>query len=74
MANHPSQNDNKQNYTRWLGFGIEFAGVVGIFCYIGYKLDEALNTSPGFLLGGFFVAFVGMFYLLVKEARNMRDK
>jgi F0F1-type ATP synthase assembly protein I len=74
MTEPPSQNDDKQNYVRWLGFGIEFAGVVGLFCYIGYKLDEALNTSPGFLLGGFFVGFVGMFYLLLKEARNIRDK
>jgi F0F1-type ATP synthase assembly protein I len=74
MTDPLSQNDNKQNYARWLGFGIEFAGVVGLFCYIGYKLDEVLNTSPWFLLGGFFVGFIGMFYLLIKEARNIRDK
>jgi F0F1-type ATP synthase assembly protein I len=70
MTDPLSQNDNKQNYGRWLGFGIEFAGVVGLFCYMGYKLDEVMNASPWFLLAGFFVGFIGMFYLLLKEARN----
>lgn len=74
MTDPQSQNGNKQNYVRWLGFGIEFAGVIAIFCYIGYKLDETLHTSPWFLLTGFFVGFIGMFYLLLKEARNIRGK
>jgi F0F1-type ATP synthase assembly protein I len=74
MTDHSSQNDNKQNYARWLGFGIEFGGVVALFCYIGYKLDEVLSTSPWFLLGGFFVGFIGMLYLIFKEARNIRGK
>jgi len=67
-----SENDGKQNYARWAGLGIEFGGVVGLFCYMGYKLDEAFKTSPAFLLGGFFVGFIGMLYLIIKQARNIR--
>ena len=73
MTEHYSKND-KQNYTWWIGIGIEFGGVIVIFCYMGYKLDEALGTSPGFFLGGFFIAFAGMLYLIIKEARKMQDK
>ena len=74
MTDRPQQNNKKQEYTRWLGFGIEFGGTIAIFCYIGYKLDEVLNTSPWLLLAGFFVAFVGMFYLIFKQTRNIKDK
>jgi F0F1-type ATP synthase assembly protein I len=74
MTERPPQNNNKQDYARWLGLGIEFAGVVGLFCYIGYKLDEALNTSPWLLLVGFFVAFIGMLYLIIKQAWGIRGK
>jgi F0F1-type ATP synthase assembly protein I len=59
--------ENKQNYGRWLGFGIEFAGVLAVFSYMGYKLDEQLNSSPWFLIAGFFVGFAGMFYIILKD-------
>jgi F0F1-type ATP synthase assembly protein I len=74
MTDHTPQSDDKQNYARWLGFGIEFGGTIAIFCYIGYKLDEALKTSPLFLLAGFFVAFISMLYLIFKQARNIKGK
>jgi len=74
MTERPPQNNNKQDYARWLGLGIEFAGTVAVFCYIGYKLDEALNKSPWFLLSGFFVAFIGMLYLIIKQTRGIRGK
>lgn len=59
-----SENDGKQNYARWAGLAPDrnIRGVVGLFCYMGYKLDEAFKTSPAFLLGGFFVGFIGMLY------------
>ena len=64
-----SQQDNgRGDYLRWAGVGIEFCGVLGVFCYLGYKLDEALDTSPWFLLAGFFVGFLGMLYVLIKQA------
>ena len=52
---------------RWMGLGIEFGGVIAVFCFMGYLLDKKLNSSPWFLLIGFFVAFIGMFYMIVKD-------
>lgn len=52
---------------RWMGFGLEFGGVIIVFCYIGYKIDAKFNSSPYFLLTGFFVAFIGMLYTVIKQ-------
>ena len=65
---------NSQGYTRWLGFGVEFCGVLAVCSYLGYKLDEWLKTSPWFLLAGFFIGFAGMIYLVIKEASNLGRK
>jgi F0F1-type ATP synthase assembly protein I len=42
---------------RWMGIGIEFCLVVGVFCLIGYFLDKLENTSPGGMILGFFCWF-----------------
>lgn len=61
---------DKNDLVRWTGFGFEFCGVILVLCYIGYKIDNALSSSPYFLLGGFFIGFIGMFYLLYKQVNN----
>lgn len=55
---------------RWMSAGVEFCGVIGIFCFGGYKLDEHFDTSPAWLLTGFFVSFAGMVYLFYKESKH----
>jgi F0F1-type ATP synthase assembly protein I len=56
---------------KWSGLGFEFAGVIVLFCFFGYKIDEKFQTSPWFLLAGFFIAFVGMMYIIIKDTRNL---
>lgn len=58
---------DKNDLVKWTGFGFEFCGVIAVLCYIGYKIDAAISSSPFFLLGGFFVGFTGMLYLIYKE-------
>jgi len=70
----PGEKNDRFVYTKWVGFGIEFCGVLGIFCYMGYKLDQWLNSSPWFLLAGFFMSFAGMLYTILKETMNIRRK
>jgi F0F1-type ATP synthase assembly protein I len=73
MSPQENQPDNKkwQTIMRWTGLGIEFAGVIALFCYFGYKLDEHFQTSPWLLLAGFFVAFIGMMYIVIKDTRKL---
>jgi F0F1-type ATP synthase assembly protein I len=55
---------------RWMGAGVEFCGVICLFCFAGYWLDKRLNTSPFLLLTGFFIGFVGMVYLFYKDSKK----
>jgi F0F1-type ATP synthase assembly protein I len=74
QINNPEPGRSKFNYSKWLGIGFEFCGVLGVFCYLGYKADEVFNTSPWLLLAGFFVGFIGMFYTILKQGWNIRRK
>lgn len=70
----PQKKDNDRvDYYRWLGFGIEFCGVIGIMCYLGFKLDQYLNTGPWLLLVFFFLGFSGMMYITVKDLQKKSD-
>jgi len=70
----PQEKNNKKIYSGWFGLGIEFCAVVGLFCYIGYKLDEKFNTSPWLLLTGFFIGFTGMMYIIIKDTLIKQNK
>jgi F0F1-type ATP synthase assembly protein I len=72
--NRSSGQKNQQPTPKLLITGFEFGCTVAIFCYIGYKLDAKWQTSPYFLLGGFFLSFAGMLYSLFKQMRNTRQK
>jgi F0F1-type ATP synthase assembly protein I len=64
------KNDAQRSGLQWMGAGIEFCGVIGIFSYIGYRLDKFLDTGGPFLLiTGFFIGFIGMTYLFYKESK-----
>ena len=58
---------------RWMGVGIEFCIVVGFFCFIGYFLDKLEDTSPGWMILGFFVGFGVMLYIMVKRSQKDDD-
>jgi F0F1-type ATP synthase assembly protein I len=73
MSQQENQSENKKWKTimKWSGLGVEFAGVIILFCFFGYKLDEKFQTSPWFLLAGFFLGFIGMLYIIIKDTRNL---
>ena len=58
---------------RWMSFGIELAGVMGVFGYSGYWADQKLgHGGPWLMLAGMAIGFVGMIYLLFKETAKWR--
>ncbi len=58
---------------RWLGLGVEFAVVVCIFAYAGYWIDRLIGgEEPEFLITGFFVGFLVMFYYTYKSTKELR--
>ena len=60
--------DSDRSSLRWMGFGVEFVGVMGLFTYAGYWADGKFGTGPWLMIAGMAVAFVGMMYLMIKEA------
>lgn len=64
------KDDEERKGLRWMGAGIEFCGVIGLFCYMGYRLDKYFGLEiPYLLLTGFFVSFIGMVYLFYKDSK-----
>ena len=59
---------NRAEGAQWFGFAIEFGGVLAIFTFGGYKLDQVLDTQPWLMLAGFFLALVGLIYRTIKAA------
>lgn len=59
---------------RWMGVGIEFCLVIGIFCLVGYFLDKKEGTAPGWMIIFFFIGFGIMIYTMLKRAKKDEDE
>lgn len=56
------------NYLKYSSLAIQLVVVIGIFGWLGYKLDTYFNLRfPAFLLTLVIVAFVAMMYQLYKS-------
>ena len=69
QSKKPEKDKNNWGNLRWMGAGVEFCGVICIFCYGGYRLDRYFDTTPFLFLTGFFISFGGMLYLFYKDAK-----
>lgn len=62
VASRPSpQRYSARELNRGLSNGMEFAGVVLVFFFIGFGLDKWLGTGPWFTLGFTLFGIVGTF-------------
>ncbi|MEX0593945.1 MAG: AtpZ/AtpI family protein [Balneolaceae bacterium] len=59
-----------QNSLRYLSLGAEIAAGLAIPLWIGYKLDEWLETSPWFLLGGSIAGLLILLGIFLKLAKD----
>lgn len=57
-----------------MGVGIEFCAVAGGAAWIGNWLDKHTDTSPGFMLMGFFAGFGYMLYTMIKRSGGIKFK
>lgn len=58
-------------YWKWAGLGFEFTGVVGLFFYFGYLVDEHWGVNPWGILTGGAIGVVGGTYWLAREGFKM---
>jgi ATP synthase protein I len=52
---------------QYLGVGIQFAGAIVLFLFVGQWLDRQLGTEPWLLLLGVFVGAGAGFYSLYRQ-------
>ena len=58
-------------YLKYSGLAIQLLAAIGIFGFIGYKLDQWLEIEfPAFMLLLGFLAFGGMMYQLYKSVNK----
>jgi hypothetical protein len=68
----PSQVNKKQSqsntYLKYSGLAVQLLLVIGIFGWIGYKIDEMLHIKfPAFMLLLGFLSFGGMMYQIYRS-------
>ncbi|MDH4057237.1 MAG: AtpZ/AtpI family protein [Cyclobacteriaceae bacterium] len=67
-ASDPKKQSPSNTYLKYSGLAIQLLVSIGVFGWIGYKLDKYLGIQfPVFLLIFGFSAFVGMMYLLYRS-------
>jgi hypothetical protein len=70
----PSHNKKSKPYNTYLKYsslGIQLLAAIGVFGFLGYKLDQYLEIKfPAFMLLFGFSAFGGMMYQLYKSINS----
>ena len=59
---------------RYSSVGVEFILVFGIFLGIGFWVDRALNTLPGFMLLGGCIGLGAALNRLLRQTREFRQQ
>ncbi len=62
----PAKNTTR-SVLAYSGVGLQLAGIIFVFVYVGHRLDEYYSTSPGFLVAGAVLGLLIGFYSLIKE-------
>lgn len=58
-------------YLKWSGLAFQLLGGIGVFGWLGYKLDQHLKLQfPAFMLLFGFLAFGAIMYQVYKSVKN----
>jgi ATP synthase protein I len=76
MAGSDEQKDphwqaDLQSSSSFLTIGVQLAGSMLVYIFIGYFLDRWLETEPWFLIAGSVVGMVAFFYQLYKLVKRL---
>lgn len=68
QQNQPDQKKPINSYLKYSGLAFQLLATIGVFGWLGYKLDHYLNlTFPAFMLLFGLLAFAGMLYQVYKS-------
>lgn len=60
-----------QSSSSFLTIGVQLAGSMLVYIFIGFFLDRWLDTAPWFLIAGALVGMVAFFYQLFKLVKRL---
>lgn len=59
------------SYLKWSGLAFQLLGSIGVFGWLGYRLDQYLGLKfPAFMLTFGFLAFGAVMYQVYKSVKN----
>ncbi len=63
----PDERSSMSQAGEFMGVGLQFAGAILLFLFVGQWLDRRLGTSPWLLLLGVFTGAAAGFYALYRQ-------
>ena len=68
---HKKLKITSNSYLKYSSLGLQLFAAIGIFAWLGYKLDQYLNIGfPAFMLFFGFAAFGGMMYKVYRSVNR----
>ena len=61
----PKDQNSLKSWGQYFALGMQLAGTVGLFVFLGYWLDSSRGWSPwGMVIGGFLGVAMGLYYFI----------
>lgn len=70
--NNNNVNNNARSYAYYTGLGFQMIAVIGLFAFIGYKIDQSKSGQAGLFTALF--ALLGVVLSLVSTVRSVMKK
>jgi len=70
--NKPVLKNDGSSYIYYTGLGFQMIATIGIFAFIGYKIDMAKGKEPGMYTA--ILSLVGVFVSLIGTIRSVMNK
>jgi len=73
QSSGPQDNDNKpiSNYAKYSGIGIQMIAIIGVFSFIGYKIDQYAGHQTQWVTAA--LSLTGVFISLYIVIRSLKD-
>lgn len=65
--NKPEKNKLNNSYLKYAGVGFQMIAIIGIFCFLGIKLDAYFKTENGWTLGLTLFGVICAMLVIIKD-------
>lgn len=69
--NNPDQDKQDNAYMKFTGMAFQMVGIIGVFAFAGYKIDESANHSTKWVTAT--LSVIGVFISLYLVIRSIKE-